>query len=263
MPKQQAEQQPWKVRFVDITQHVGVECAFVFIGEDAEKVRAALKWPDSHRHFKGPRTIVVGSDDPNGEESGEESGEEKLLSPTLKIYLFGYSSGPASQRVSFRLLDLDNQLDALGIRESHIHWTFMRRNARIACAPRSQGKELWGFGREHEFKPHFKPHQDLAGPLVDYRPGAKEGWKFEPVLVKIKPDASAVGEHYLELTPEWEDGFVAMKALTCLPSQVSPLLAEYKFRLRGDPREELDRADYEELREHYQHRGRFGHARTR
>ncbi|MDO8500200.1 MAG: hypothetical protein Q7S66_06160 [bacterium] len=219
------KRQPWVVRFVDITKFLSVECAFVFIGEDAEKARA-IKWPESHRHYAGPRTIGEGD-------------AKKLLESTMKFYLFGGTASEGSERVSFRVSELEMQADKLGIREAFIHWTFMRKNSRIAAARVSEGV-TWGFGRPHPRKPDFKGHQDLAGPLVDYQPGMKDGWVFEPVLLKIRPDTLRAPVHVLELSPKWDEGKALMVALKVLDSQVPAFLAEYQFN-GTDRHEEFDR----------------------
>ncbi len=219
------EAKPWKARFVDITKFVAIECAFVFIGEDAEKARA-IKWPESHRHYAGPRPI--------GKGDAKES-----LDATMKFYLFGSATSEESGQVLFRISELEAQAETLGIREAFVHWTIMRKNARIAAARASEGA-VWGFGRPHPRKPNFKAHQDLAGPLVDYRPGMKDGWVFEPVFLKIRPDTLSALVHVLELYPKWEEGRALMVALKVLPSQVPSFLAEYQFS-SADRHEEFDR----------------------
>lgn len=201
------QKQAWTKRFVGVTPRLAVQAAFVFIGEDAEKARS-IKWPESHRHYEPPRARG-----------------EKQLDATTKIYLFGVQSSNGPLEARFRLSELLDQMDDLGVGEAYIGWTFLRRNARIACGRVSEDA-VWGFGRPHPKKPHFKPHQDLAGPLVDYRPGAKDGWKFEPVVMKILPTFGGT-EHVMELAPRWETEDVVMVADS--PSLVPEHLAAYEF----------------------------------
>lgn len=221
------EAKPWKARFVDITKHMAVECALVFLGEDAETAKE-VKWPEPHRHRETSRTR-------NGKELGA----------CEKIYLFGAVLERSSV---FNLTPLDAQLAALGISETHIHWTFFRKNARAVCLRASEGW-LWGFGREHRQKAGFRPHQDFAGPLVDYRPGRKEEWSFEPVAMKVQPDNDELPEYYVELQPEWRDDSVLMAAMSIAPSMAPAELVSYEFsrKVPRDPHADFDRELFEEV----------------
>lgn len=203
----------WTARFVDIMARMAVQVAFVFIGENAEKAKQ-IKWPASHVHHEGPRV---------------RGGKE--LDATTKIYLFGSSR---DAEVTFRIADLVAQMAKLGVVESYVEWTFMRRNARAVCA-RASEDAVWGFGRPHPRKPNFKPHADLAGPLVDHRPGTKDGWLFEPVVMKVLP---SFGEEFaMVLAPEWRADEVVMEALD--PAELPPHLAEYRFSGTGTRTEDV------------------------
>ncbi len=197
------QKQPWTKRFVGITPRVMAQAAFVFIGEDAEKARD-IPWPETHRHYEEPR-----------------SRGEKKFDATTKIYLFGVQSTNGPLEARFRFSELVAQMERLGAKEAYIEWTFMRRNARIACA-RASEDAVWGFGRPHPKKPNFKPHQDLAGPLVDYRPGMKDGWVFEPVIMKVLPTLGG-DAHIMELAPKWVPEALVMAAGD--PVVVPPQLA--------------------------------------
>lgn len=195
----------WGARFTDIIARMAAQVAFVFIGENAEKAKQ-IKWPSSHVHHEPPR--VRGG---------------KKLDATTKIYLFG-RQGIDAESAGFRIAELVAQMAQIGATEAYVEWTFMRRNARAVCA-RASEDAVWGFGRPHPRKPNFKPHADLAGPLVDHRPGTKDGWLFEPVIMKVLP---SFGEEFaMELSPEWKADEVVMIARDS--AELPPHLAEYRF----------------------------------
>ncbi|MBI2639723.1 MAG: hypothetical protein HYW90_02405 [Candidatus Sungbacteria bacterium] len=203
------QKKSWTDRFVDITPRMAAQAAFVFIGENAEKTRQ-IKWPATHVHHEEPRMRG-----------------DKRLDATTKVYLFGMTD-IESVMASFRFADLAAQMIQLGAVEAYVEWTFMRRNARAVCA-RASEDAVWGFGRPHPRKPNFKPHADLAGPLVDYRPSMKEGWVFEPVVMKVLP---SFGEEYaMVLASEWSADQVAMVASDA--TELPPHLAEYRFSGTG------------------------------
>ena len=218
----------WEKRFVDITKYLAVECALVFIGEDAKKALTEVRWPKDYVHNAPPRKT------PEGRE----------LSETTKLYLFGNADASLeSRRVNFDLTALDIQ--KTGFAEDFAEWTFRRKNVRIVCMRASEGF-TWGFGRPHQFKPQFRPNPNLAGPLVDYRPGTKEGWEFEAVFMKAKSTALGSPEEYLKLYPQWGNDFVTI-VVELNPSDVPEKLQSYEFAERK-PHEKFDDAFFRKIK---------------
>lgn len=213
-------------RFYRVTDHLYVQCCFVYTGEAAKKA-LSLDWPATHIHTREPR----------------QSPEGIMLDATTKLYLVADERCPSVKypSVTFDFHLLAAQADALGIRESYVEWNFLREEgkAQIACMRESEGV-AFGFGRPHPFKPHFKPNPLFAGPLVDYRPGMKEGWKFEPVWMKIRPHEDAVSiQYYLHINPLWESGHVTLQAMMTIISQLAPAnLAAYEFPSKRKPKVE-------------------------
>lgn len=190
----------WQHKFYPITPYLSVSCALVFLGDAAEQTKD-IGWHEYHIHYEGPR----------------KSPEGKDLDTTTKLYLAGgqairhrtisESVFDSIYTLNFDLETLDAHLERYGVCESFVHWQFLRRNARIACARESEQYVMWGFGRPHPFKPHFKPDQRFAGPLVDYRNGLNpEGnVAFKETWMKGKPDDGS-DEFYYVIESDWYDG---------------------------------------------------------
>ncbi len=203
-------------RFEQLTPHLYAQCCFVFTAEAAEKM-AAISWPAEHIHSREPREGIDG----------------KTLPATRKLYLA--ATKMSLFELTFHFESLVVQAEGLWIHESWVEWNFLRNEgeARIACMRISE-KIPFGFGRPHPFKPHFKANRLFAGPLVDYRPGMKEGWKFEPVWMKVRPTQTIV-EHYLCIEPSWHEHFVTLTAkvdVDVSPASAPAELVAYEFPLR-------------------------------
>lgn len=234
------EKKSYEERFIHIDPYLSVQCGFVFTGDAAVQAQG-MKWAAGWRH---------------SQKLERESPRGVMLPPMEKIYLRG---GRVGNKVSFNLLLLENEMKQVWIsQEEFVEWTFMRsQSARVAFCrereylhdeaekllrnsdgtPQTIPGPLFGFGRPNPSKPWFKPNPDLAGPLVDHRPGQKEGWKFEPVLAKVMPTTVGVAPYYLELAPKWEGEFLVMEARTALPSQMPERLVEYQPRTKPEERQ--------------------------
>lgn len=245
------EKKQYEARYVHIDPYLSVQCGFVFVGDAAVKAQE-MQWAADWRH---------------SQKLERESPHGVMLPPMEKMYLRG---GRIGNRVSFNLMVLENEMKQVGIhREDFVEWTFLRsQSARVAfCREREYPRDddgnllraadgtpetipgpLFGFGRPHPFKPNFKSkNPDLAGPLVDHRPGQKDGWNFEPVLVKVMPTIIGVKPYYLELAPKWEGEFLVMEARTALPSQMPERLVEYRPRQKAEEKERAAVAEFDEM----------------
>ena len=76
----------------------------------------------------------------------------------------------------------------------------MRESEINDCEKRGLVPSKWGFGRIHPQKPNFKPHQLLAGPLIEFLPGRSfpelgSDGRFESVWLKVQSFRSVEGEN--------------------------------------------------------------------
>lgn len=186
-------------RFFGLTSYLQAGLAAVFIGESAKTAWTA-NWPEELLHHAvAPRTT--------------ESGRQ--LDATLKLYPLAKSvrgDGPGRRVLGFDLSALYRECEKLGIQEAYFDLTFFRsrQEYKMACQRPSEDF-LFGFGREHKFKPHFKSHPNLAGPLVCRRPGQKDGWNFEPVFLKAAAAFSEIEETW-KFYPRWGENKVELVA---------------------------------------------------
>ena len=88
----------------------------------------------------------------------------------------------------------------------------MRESEIEECEKRGLVPSKWGFGRSHPQKPDFKPHQLLAGPLIDFLPGRAfpefgSDWRFEPVWLKVRSSHSDAEEEsrVFRVSSLWQD----------------------------------------------------------
>ncbi len=199
-----------KIRFFDFTGYLQVGLAAVFIGESAKSAWSA-DWPEELMHHAvSPRVTKSG----------------QKLDATMKLYPMASpvrGDGPGRRVLEFDLSVLNRVCAELNIQEAFFEWALYRSKPdsyKMACVRASEGI-LWGFGRPHPFKPKFKPHKSFAGPLVDCRPGQKEGWNFEPVFLKAASSFSGGDmEETWKFYPRWSEssvGFIGELAPPDLP----------------------------------------------
>lgn len=196
---------PKDLQFSKITEHLAIRIGLVFTGEQA--IRAGLiKWPEAMTHCKPARPF-----------------RERQLPPTRKFYIAGkVQEKPGPLAVHFALQQLEVQMLQFGLAEDRIEFDIRRLGGKAACA-RDGERMLWGFGRPHPTKPDFRPNGEFAGPLVDHRPGQRNGWKFRPVYVGVKDGTT---RYRAKMTTRWSDHQITV-VVEKNPSSVPPELARY------------------------------------
>lgn len=199
-----------------IGEHLQADMAAVFLGSHAAEAME-IPWPESCVHHAPERTGSDGS----------------TLSETTKLYLpWGKIS---EEGISISLKRLDVACAEHDVSPSWCEWQFMRVDARVACCRASEEGAIWGFGRLNPFNQGYKPHQNYAGPLRDCSPktvGIPEGWRFEPVFMKVEPDENPKNIYHIKIHPEWMDEEV-MLIVEDSPDDVPEVLRMYEFGKKG------------------------------